>query len=100
MGRDEIHLPVSFFLFKIFIFCTGLKVTLHLQLLQNVGYTARVVRYILAPVLHPVVCTSHSPPLYRRNGRDVMTGALEDPQLLAFSSTKLEILLRRFGICH
>ena len=44
-----------------FIFVQFLKVTFHLQLLQNNGYIAYVVQYILQPILHPIVCTSHLP---------------------------------------
>ena len=47
-----------------FIYIQFWKVTFHLQLSQNIGCIPRVVQYILEPVLHPVVCTSHSPPLY------------------------------------
>ena len=36
-----------------------LKVTFHLQSLQNIGYVPQAVQYILEPFLHPVVCTSH-----------------------------------------
>ena len=39
---------------------TTLKVTFHLQLLQNIGYITCVVQYILEPILHPIVCTSPS----------------------------------------
>ena len=43
-------------------FYTLLKVSLHLQLLQNIGSNTHVVQYILEPILlHPIVCTSHSP---------------------------------------
>ena len=38
-----------------------LKVTFYLQLLQNIGYIPHIVQYILQPILHPIVCTSHSP---------------------------------------
>ena len=38
-----------------------LEITSHLCLLQNIGYVPCVVRYILEPVLRPVVGTSHSP---------------------------------------
>ena len=37
-----------------------LKSTFHLQLLQNIGYIPRVVRYISEPLLQPIVRTSHS----------------------------------------
>ena len=37
-----------------------LKVTFHLQLLQNIGYIPHVIHYILEPVLHPTVCTAHA----------------------------------------
>ena len=41
------------FFFVIFIQC--LEVTFYLQLLQN------IVQYILEPILHPILCTSHFP---------------------------------------
>ena len=44
-------------------FVQFLKVTFHLQLLQNNGYIPRVVQYILELILHPIVRTSHSAPL-------------------------------------
>ena len=37
-----------------------LKVTFHLQLLQNIDCIPHIVQYILEPLLHPRVCTSHS----------------------------------------
>ena len=40
-----------------------LKVTFHLQLLQNIGSVPRVVRYIFEPVSHPVACAFHTPSL-------------------------------------
>ena len=40
-------------------FIPFLKVTFHLQFLQNIGSIPRVAQYILEPILHPVVCTSH-----------------------------------------
>ena len=46
-------------------FIQFLKVTFHLQLLKNIGYIPCVVQYILEPILHRIVCTSHSQPLYR-----------------------------------
>ena len=49
------------FLVFISYFYTILKVTFHLQLLQNIGYIPHFVQYILEPILHPTVCTSHSP---------------------------------------
>lgn len=36
-----------------------LKVTFHLQLLQNIGYIPSVIQYNLEPILHPLVCASH-----------------------------------------
>ena len=42
-------------------FIQFLNVTFHLQLLQNIGYIPHVVQYILEPILHPLVCVSHSP---------------------------------------
>lgn len=38
-----------------------LKVTLYLQLLQNISYIPHVEQYILKPVLHPIVCAFFSP---------------------------------------
>ena len=38
-----------------------LKVTFHLQLLQNIGCISYVVQCIPEPILYPVVCISHSP---------------------------------------
>ena len=49
---------LSLLIFKIFI--QFLKVTFHLQLLQNIGYIPHVVQHILEPILHPVACISHS----------------------------------------
>ena len=43
---------------------TILKVTFHLQLLQNIGYTPHGVQCILQPILHPIVCASHAPLLF------------------------------------
>ena len=40
-------------------FYTILKVTFHLQSLQNIGYIFHVVQYILEPILHPIVCISN-----------------------------------------
>ena len=58
----------NFFLFLflnlryyIFYCCTILKVTFHLQVLQNIIYIPCVVQYILEPILHPNVYTSHTP---------------------------------------
>ena len=36
-----------------------LKVTFHLQLLQNIGYIPSVIQYNFEPILHPLVCASH-----------------------------------------
>lgn len=36
-----------------------LKVTFHLQLLQNIGYIPSVIQYNFEPILHPLVCPSH-----------------------------------------
>ena len=52
---------LSFFFLVIFIFGTIFKVTLHLQLSQNIGYIPCAVQYLLESTLHPVLCTSHSP---------------------------------------
>ena len=38
-----------------------LKVTLYLQVLQNLCCIFCVAQYILESILNPVVCTSHSP---------------------------------------
>ena len=46
-----------------FVFYTILKVTFHLQLLQNIGYIPHVVQYILEPILYPIVCISPIPML-------------------------------------
>ena len=40
-----------------------LKVTFHLQLVENIGYIPHVVQRILESALHPTVCASHLPPL-------------------------------------
>ena len=40
-----------------------LKATLHLQSLQSTGYIPCVVQSSLQPILHPMLCTSHSPTL-------------------------------------
>ena len=42
-----------------FIFYTVLKVTLHLWLLQNIGYIPCVLQYILKSILYPVVTDNH-----------------------------------------
>ena len=65
LSNSATQLSKCLFLFlkilKFFIFIQFLKVTFHLQLLQNIGYISRVVQYILEPIVHPVVCTSHLP---------------------------------------
>ena len=38
-----------------------LKVTFHLQLLQNIGCICHIVQYILKPGLHPIAGASCSP---------------------------------------
>ena len=43
-------------------FKNNLKLAIHLQLLQNIGYIPHDVQHICEPVLHPVVCISHMPP--------------------------------------
>ena len=51
----------TYFNTYVFIILTQLlKVTFHLHLLQDVGYTPHVTQYILKldPILQPVVCTS------------------------------------------
>ena len=48
----------SFLILK--IFNKFLRIALHLQLLQNIGYILHVVQ-ILEPILQPIVCTSYSP---------------------------------------
>ena len=50
-------LSVQFFFFLIQL----LKITAHLQLLQNIGCISCVVQHICVPVIYPVVCTSHPP---------------------------------------
>ena len=46
-------------MFQFFIFIQFLKVTLHLELLQNIGYIPSVVQYILEPILYLIVWTSY-----------------------------------------
>ena len=64
--KDVSHQILDVLFLKLFkkflIFIQFLKVTFHLQLLQNIGSIPRVVQYILEPTLHPTVYTSHSPP--------------------------------------
>ena len=43
-----------------FLFLQLCKLAFYLQLLQNIGYIPCVVPYILEPIIHPVLCTSHS----------------------------------------
>ena len=50
---------VCLFYFNFKKIYTILKVTFHLQLLQNIGYIPHVGQYILGPILHPVVCACH-----------------------------------------
>ena len=38
-----------------------LKVTFHLQLLQNIACIFHIVQYILESILYPVVCASLAP---------------------------------------
>ena len=45
-------------MFQFLIFIQFLKVTFHLELLQNIGYIPSVVQYILEPILYLIVCTS------------------------------------------
>lgn len=59
-----LFLRVIFFFPLFLIFKTILKVIVHLQLLQNIGFVPRVVQYILIDYLTPNICTSPSPPLY------------------------------------
>ena len=42
-------------------FYAMLKVTFHLQWLQNIGCIPGVVQYIFGPILYPTVCASYSP---------------------------------------
>lgn len=42
-----------------FYFIQVLKVPFQLQLLQYIGYIPHIAQYILEPVLHPTVSTSH-----------------------------------------
>ena len=41
--------------------------------LRNIGYIVYVAQGILEPILYAVVCTSHSPPLYRPHPKLVTT---------------------------
>ena len=68
-----------------------LKVTFHLQLLQNTGYIPRVAQYILEPVLHPIASTSHS-----------RTPALSLPAspLVTTSLFSVSVSLLLFGCVH
>ena len=59
-----------------FFFFYNLKLANHLQLLQSIGYTPHVVQHIGEPVLQPVVCISHFPPLYRAPHQQVTTVVL------------------------
>ena len=56
---------LNFSLFYLFVkslnFIQFLKVTFHLQLLQNIGYIPHVVQYIPEPMLYLIVCPL-SPP--------------------------------------
>ena len=68
-----LRLCLSFFL----LFYIILKVTFHLQLLQNIGYILCFVQYILEPILHAIVCTSCSPtPYYPYTPSPVVTTSL------------------------
>ena len=62
-GLPEVYrLQLILFLKKLFkILIQFLKVTFHLQLLQNIGSIPCVVQYIPEPILHPIVYTSHCP---------------------------------------
>ena len=59
-----------------FFFFYNLKLALHLQLLQSIGYTPHVVQHIGEPILQPVVCISHFPPLYGAPHQQVATVVL------------------------
>ena len=60
-GTDMLDYFFLFFLKIIFI--QFLKVTFHLQLLQSIGYIPMLYnKYILEPILHPVVCAFPHPP--------------------------------------
>ena len=60
-GKDQMSpLPDHFTL--VLIHCV--KATLHLQLLQNIGYIPRVVRYILIAYLTPNTLYLRLPPLF------------------------------------
>ena len=50
----------GYILLLVFKFYTVLKVDFHLQLLQHIGYICCVKQYIFEPVLHLIICTSHS----------------------------------------
>ena len=50
----------GYFLKKNYTVIQFLEVTLHLQLLQNIGYVPHVVQYILEPILYLIDCTFHS----------------------------------------
>ena len=51
-------LKCGLFFYFVHYFYTILKVIIHLLSLQNIGCVPHIV---LEPVLHPIVCTSHSP---------------------------------------
>ena len=51
--KDREHIDRVFYFFLMFIFILLLKVTFHLQLLQNTGHIFCIVQYILEPTLRP-----------------------------------------------
>ena len=52
------------FVVYLFIFMQFWKITLHLQLLKNIGCIPHVVQPTLEPILHPTVCTFSPQLLY------------------------------------
>ena len=44
-----------------FYFLYNVKIIFHSQLLQNIDYILCAAQHFLEPILHPVICSSHSP---------------------------------------
>lgn len=83
------------FIYLCIILIQFLKVTLHSQLLQNIGYIPRVTQYILEPVLHPVVFTSHFP-----TRRTPPTPAVVTTSLFSVSVSQLLLhYIHQFVVC-
>ena len=53
-------LLIYIYIFKILFYNIFLKITFHLQILQNIVYMPHGAQYILEPTLHSVVCISQS----------------------------------------